>query len=103
MHGAVKRHNGLAGARRARDAGWPGVIALDPLPLFGMQEDRPFLPREIEGALQFLHVGHHAETALGVGMLKGIGGGEHWLRHAGLAAGRKFQQGLGCLGWQMIG
>ena len=72
MHGAVQRHNGLARAGGAGDAGWPGVVALHPLALFGMQEDRPFLPREIEGALEFLDVRHHTEAALGVGMIKRI-------------------------------
>ena len=51
MHGPMQRHDGLAGAGGAGDPGWSGVVALHPLALFGMQEDRPFLPREIEGAL----------------------------------------------------
>ena len=71
MSGAVQRDDGLAGARRAGDARRAGVVALDPFPLLGMQEDRPLLPREIERTLQFLDVRHHAEAALRIGMLEG--------------------------------
>jgi HPt (histidine-containing phosphotransfer) domain-containing protein len=51
-----------------------------------MQEDRPFLPRKIEGALQFLDARHHPKATQRVGMLerrcrKGGGSG-----HARLAA-----------------
>ena len=31
---------------------------LDPLPLFGVQEDSPFVPREVQGAFEFLDVRH---------------------------------------------
>ena len=39
--------------------------------LVGMQEDGPFLPGEIERALQFVNICHHAETTQGVGMIEG--------------------------------
>ena len=103
MGGPVKRHDGLARAGGAGDAGWSGIVALDPLPLFGMQEDCPFLPREIEGALQFLDVGHHAEAALGIGMIERIRGGRRRCSDARFAARGKFQQGFGCLAGQVIG
>ena len=49
----------------------PGrLVALHPLSLFGVQEDRPFLPWKIEGALQLFHICHHAEAALRVGMFE---------------------------------
>ena len=70
MGGPVQRHDGLAGAGRTGDARRTGVVALDPLPLLGMQEDGPFLPGEIERALQFLDIRHHAEAALGIGMIE---------------------------------
>ena len=103
MGGPVQRHDGLARARRAGDARRAGVVALHPLPLLGVQEDRPLLPREIEGALQLLDVRHHAEAALGVGMIEGIRRRHGGLRHARLAARRQFQQRLRCLGGQMVG
>ena len=70
---AVQCHDGLARARGSGDARRAGVVALHPLPLLRVQEDRPLLPREIEGALQLLDVGHYAEATLGVGMVERIG------------------------------
>ena len=52
----------------AADPGGSVVVALDEPPLRRMQEDRPFIPRVIERAFQFLDVGQHAEPALRVGM-----------------------------------
>ena len=72
MGGTVQRHDGLACAGRTGDARRAGVVALHPLPLLGVQEDRPLLPREIESALQLLHIRHHAEAALRIGMIEGI-------------------------------
>ena len=103
MRGPVQRDDGLARARRTGDAGRAGVVALHPLPLLGVQEDRPLLPREIEGALQLLDIGHHAEAALGVGMVERVRLRRHGLRHARLAAGRQFQQRLRRLGRQVVG
>jgi hypothetical protein len=34
IHGTVEGHDGLAGARRARNPSRPAVVTLDPLPLF---------------------------------------------------------------------
>ena len=63
------------------DTSRPVIVALDPLTLCGMKKDRPFVPREIEGALQLLHIVHHPETALRIGMRKRINlrgsGGSH--------------------------
>ena len=41
MHGSLEGHDGLAGARRPRDAGGALVLALAEPPLGRMQEDRP--------------------------------------------------------------
>ena len=103
MGGPVQCDDGLARARRTGDARRAGVVALHPLPLLGMQEDRPLLPGEIEGALQLLDIRHHAEAALGVGMIEGIRRRRGGLGHAGLAAGRQFQQRLRRLGRQVVG
>lgn len=50
----------------------PVAVALHPLPLFGVQEYSPFFPREIERLLQLLHIAHHAEAALRIGVVEGI-------------------------------
>jgi hypothetical protein len=50
MRGAVKPYDGFSRAAGAGDTRWSGVIALHPLALFGMKEDRPFLSREMEGS-----------------------------------------------------
>ena len=52
-----------------------------------MQEDRPFLPREIERALEFLDVGHHPEAALGVGVIERIRDGRRRFHRPRFAAG----------------
>jgi hypothetical protein len=57
VHGPVQGDDGLARAGRAGNARRAVVVALHPLPLRRVQEDRPLLPRELQGALQFLHVG----------------------------------------------
>jgi hypothetical protein len=95
--------DGLARSRRAGNPRRPGVVALDPLPLFGVQKDRPLFPRVIESALQFLDVAHDAEAALRVRMVEGVGGYRRCCRHPRFAARRQFQQGLGRLGRQMVG
>ena len=103
MRGPVQRHDGLARSCRTGDARRTGIVALHPLPLLGVEEDGPLLPWEIERALQFLDIRHHAEAALGIGMIEWICGYRSWLRHARLAAGRQFQQRLRRLGGQMVG
>jgi hypothetical protein len=65
------------------------------LPLLGMQEDGPFVPRIIEGPRQFLDVGHDPKPALGIGMSERIGNCGRRLRHARAATGRQFQECLG--------
>ena len=84
------------------DTRWTGIVALHALPLLGVQEDRPLLPGEIKGALQPLHIRHHAEAALGVGVIEGACRRPGLRRHAGLTSGRQFQQCLGRLRWQML-
>src|ERR1019366_304826 len=96
MSGPMQGHDGLARAGGAGDTGWSSVDALDPLALFGMQEDRPFLPREIERALELLDVGHHAEAALGIGMIERIRDRRDRLGYPRLAARGELQQSLGC-------
>lgn len=65
----MQRHDSLACARGTGNTGRPVIVALHPLPLLRVQEDRPLLPGVIEGVLQLLHIRHHAEAALGVGMI----------------------------------
>jgi hypothetical protein len=75
MHRAVEGHDRLAGASGAANPRRPGEVTLHRLPLLGVQENGPLLPRKIEGTLEFLDVGHHAESALGIGMIEGIRNG----------------------------
>ena len=67
-----------------------------------MQENRPFLPGEIERALQFFYICHYTETAQGVGMIKGCRQDRGRLRDARLAAGRQFQECLCRLSRQVV-
>jgi hypothetical protein len=67
-----------------------------------MKEDRPFVPGVVERALQFLHVGHHAEAALGVGMRERIGSNGYRLGDLRRDAGGQIQQRLGSLARQVI-
>src|SRR5262245_43441980 len=96
MRGAVKRHDCFARACGAGDAGWPTVVALHPLPLLGVQEDRPLLPREIKSALQLLHILHNTKAALSVGMIEGICDRPRRLHYVRFAAGGEFEECLGC-------
>ncbi len=68
--GAMERHNRLPRASGARDAGWAAVVPFHQLPLLGMEKHGPLVPWEIQGALELLDVGHHAEPALRVGMMR---------------------------------
>lgn len=78
----MQRQHGLAGASRARHAGRAIEGSLDQLPLLRVQEDRPSLPRRIQGALQLLDVGHDAEAALCIGVIEGVGAHGRRLRIA---------------------
>ena len=69
---AVQGDDGFAGARRTGDACGTVILLLDPLALLGVEKDGSLFPREVESALQLLDVGHHAETALRVGVIKRI-------------------------------
>ena len=103
MHRPMERHDGLAGAGRARDTRRAAVFPFDELPLGRVKEDRPLLPRVVERSLQCLHIRHHPEAALRVRMRERIGA-RHG-RHCAVrrTAGRKLQQRLGGLARQMIG
>ena len=76
----MDRHNGLARAGRAEHPEGAAVILRYDLPLRRMQEHRPPLPGEFEGALQLFDVVHDAETTLRVGVLEGVGGGNRRCR-----------------------
>ena len=103
MHRPVKRHDGLAGAGRARDTRRTGVLAFDELPLGRVQEDRPLLPGVVQRPLQRLHVRHHPEAALRVRMRERIGARHGRRRAVRGTAGRKLQQCLGGLARQVVG
>ena len=99
----VQCHDRLA---RARTAAYPGgsvVVALDQPSLRRMQEDRPFLPREIERPFEFLDIRQHAEPALRVGMGERIGLDRRSFRHRRGGTRRQVQQGLGSLLRQPFG
>jgi len=93
----MQRHDGLAGAGGARNPSRPAVAALDELALGRMQENRPFLPGEVEGTFKFLDIGQHAEAALGIGMREGIGLDWGGRRQCRSRAGGEIEQRLGRL------
>src|SRR4051812_47312959 len=99
----MQRDDRLARSRRPRDSGRAGLVALDPLPLLGVQEDRPLLPRIIERSRQLFQIAHYAEPALGVGMFERVVDGRERLGYPRFAANSKFQQRLGGLARQMSG
>ena len=66
----MQRHNCLPRPSGAGHTGGAGVAPLDQLPLLGMQEDGPFVPRELQRPFKLLDVGHQAEPALRVGMIE---------------------------------
>ncbi|MNE99089.1 hypothetical protein D3C80_1977070 [compost metagenome] len=59
-----------------------------------MKEYRPFFPRAVERALQFLHICHHAESALRVRVVKGASLLYEDFRDTWFAARRQLQQCL---------
>ena len=63
MHRPMERHDGLAGAGRARDTRRAAVLPFDELPLGRVQEDGPLLPGVGQRPLQRLHIRHHPEAA----------------------------------------
>ena len=103
MHRPVERHDGLAGAGRARDARRAAVLPFDELPLGRVQEDRPLLPGVVQRSLQRVHIRHHPEAALRVRVRERIGARDGRRRTVGRTAGRKLQQRLGGLARQVIG
>lgn len=70
MCGSMQRNDGFSSAGRAGDASRAREVALDPGPLLRMKKDRPFVPRIIQRAFQFLSCLDQAETALGIRVLK---------------------------------
>jgi hypothetical protein len=102
-HGAVQRHDGLAGAGAAADPRGSVVVALNEPPLHRVQEHRPFVPRVIERPLQFLDIGQHTEPPLRVGVGEGIGLDRGALRHRRHGTGCQVQERLGRLLRQVIG
>ena len=68
----MQSHDGLAGTRRAGDAGRAVVVPLHNLPLSRMEKDDPFVPGVIEGLAQLLRVGHHPEATLRVRVCKRV-------------------------------
>ena len=94
-------YDGFPGSGGSGDTGRTGVFPFHQLPLFGVEEDRPFFPGEVEGLLQLFDVRHHPEASPGVGMGERVGGDEGD-RHTGLAACGEFQQGFGRLGGKVL-
>ena len=86
-----------------RISGGAVVFTLDEPPLRRVQEDRPFVPRVIERAFEFLDIRQHAEPALRVGMSERIGLDRRPFRHLRCCAGRQVQQRLGSLLRQPLG
>ncbi len=103
MHRPVERHDGLAGAGRARDARRAAVLPFDKLPLGRVQKDGPLLPGVVERSLQRLHVRYYPEAALRVRMREWIGARHGRHRTVRRTAGCKLQQRLGGLARQVIG
>ena len=101
VHGTMQRHDRLACAGRSRDARRPVIVAHDELPLLGMQEDRPLVPRGIEGALQLLDARHHPEAPLRIWMLERVGY-RHRLRRPWRASGGELKDRLRRLRGQML-
>ena len=100
--GPVQGHDSLAGAGRPRYPCGAAIVPFHPLALRRMQEDGPFLPGIGEGAFQFCDIVHHAEAALGIGVVERIGAGGHGLRDLRLATGGQFQQRLSGLTRQVV-
>jgi hypothetical protein len=68
-----------------------------------MEKNCPFLPWIVQGALKFFEIAHHPETALRIGMIEWTGGGGYQRLNRWRDARGQIEQGLGGLGWQMIG
>ena len=94
---AVQRDDGLPGAGGPGDAGRTVVATLDDGPLGRVEEDRPLLPRVVEGALQLVGVLHEPEPPLSVGVVEGIRVLVCVHRRGRRAAGGELEQCLGGL------
>jgi len=102
VDGAVEGDDGLAGAGGAGDAGGAVVAPFDHCALGGVEEDGPFLPGVVEGALQLVDVLHDTKTALRVGMFEGLGVRLDRSRNGRSAPGRQLQEGFGRLFGQVF-
>ena len=100
-HGAMDRHDGLAGARRTGHARRPREGTLDQRTLGRVEEDAPFLPRKGERLFQFLLVGDQPDPPQRIGMREGIGDGRRRSGRHQPAGGGIFEQRFGGLGRQV--
>ena len=91
MHGAMQRHDDLAGSGRSLHARRAAVAPFHVLPWSRVQKDRPPLPRIFERPAQLLLVGNDAEAALRIGMGKRIPVRASADRPLRRAAGSQFQ------------
>ena len=78
------------------------VENLESIGLLGTRQDRPLLPRVVEGALQLVGVLHEPEPALRVGVVEGIRVLACVLRRRRCAAGGELEQCLGGLAWKVV-
>ena len=88
---AMKGDDGLSGAGRSRDAGWPREGLLHDAALRRMEKDRPLFPGVFERPLQLLQILYDTEPAQRVRVSEWIGWHRDWrpMQHA---SGRVLQQ-----------
>ena len=98
----MQGHDGLAGSGRARHSGRSREGTLNEIGLGGMKEHCPFVPRVIQGLLQFFGVGQHTESALGVGVCKRVGFNRSRFGRLRFLAHGQLQQRFLCLLWQVL-
>lgn len=98
--GAVEGDDGLAGAGASGDASGAGEVVIDEGSLRGVEPDRPFLPRRVEGAGELVGIDEQTEAALGVGVGERVG---RQGRGGGLDTGGEIDEGLERLGREVPG
>lgn len=103
MHSPVQGNHGLARTSRSRHTCRTVVMTLNQLTLCRMEEYRPLVPRVFQGADQFVHIGHDAESALRVWVLEWVRPLGCHFRQGRRAACRQFKQGFGRLTRQVVG
>src|SRR5580704_13045070 len=94
---AARHHDTTPTNPTATHPRWTVIVALNQGTLRRVQEDRPLVPRVVECALQFLHVGHHAEATVRVGMGERIGPNRHRLHDRRRDTSGQIEQRLGRL------